>query len=88
MCVKLCSKERVLPLVSYLFMSVHAAVQRHDVGSRGHGIRFQTVPNKAMRSDGKQGIIPVYLFFTLNILGMNSTTAGERGIAAATHWTE
>ena len=63
-CVKLCSKERVLALVSYLFMSVNVAVQRHDVGSKGHGIRLQTAPNKAMRSDGKQGlIIPVYLFF-------------------------
>ena len=28
----------------------------------GHGIRFQTVPNKAMESDGKQGLITlVYL---------------------------
>ena len=32
------------------------------VDAGGHGIRFQTVPNKAMESDGRQGLITlVYL---------------------------
>ena len=53
------------------------------MSAAGHSIRFQTVPNKAMESDGKQGlIIPVYLQLHGEVLSSVSPVEFLRGCNA------